>query len=388
MNSQKISYRPQDYNMLRAFTFSIFTISSVVATFFPLYFAEIGFTNVQIGFIYSLGPLISLFSNLLWGIASDRFRTLKKILILLLIGQLIMISILTQTTSFALVCIVVLLFNFFFFPIYPLSDTMAIMTMQERGRNFMVVRIFGSLGFAASALILGMLLKQTGSHVTMWVCLSLTIISLLWAFTLTDKQGSVKKMEFSGLWKVLRQREVVWFFIFVFALAIAHRFNDAFLSLVLREMHANESTIGWSLTASSLSEIPVFFLLAKYGNKFKELPLLALASFMYAIRFLLMSIVSDPNLVIGIQAMHSVSFGIYFFTAVRYITNVIPDEYRATGLALFTIVWSSIAGLISGAFGGQLLNQGKAIFYLIAMALSFLACLGFLSRHLFAKERV
>lgn len=384
--SNKLTSRVQDYNVLRAYVFSLYTIISLVAGFFPLYFSVIGFSNVQIGFIYSIGPLVSIFSNLLWGVISDKYRTIKKVLLILLIGQLIVSLLLTQTTSFAVICTLMILFNFFYFPLNPLADTLAIMTMQERGKNFMTVRIFGSFGFALSSLFIGWILKQTGAHITLWVCLILTGIVMIIALFLTDKSGAVRKMELGGLFEVLKKREVIWFFIFVLFVSVAHRFNDAFLSPVLRQMGASESTVGWALAASSLSEIPVFFLLSRYGSNLKELPLLAIASLMYGIRFLFMSLVTDPMWVIAIQTMHSVSFGIYYFTAVRYVTQIIPEEYRATGLALFTIVWSSIAGLISGTLGGSLLDINKEVFYMTAMALAFIGSIGFMTRHLVTKN--
>jgi len=108
---------------------------------------------------------------------------------------------------------------------------------------------------------------------------------------------------------------------------------------------------------------------------------------MYAVRFLLMSVVTDPAWVVVIQLMHSVTFGIYFFTAVRYVTNIIPDEYRATGLAFFTIIWSSLAGLISGSVGGSLLDISKGTLYMVAASLALIGSIGFMARYLIARDQ-
>ncbi|MNI84951.1 Major Facilitator Superfamily protein [compost metagenome] len=109
---------------------------------------------------------------------------------------------------------------------------------------------------------------------------------------------------------------------------------------------------------------------------------------MYALRLLLMSISHTPEAVVAIQFMHSVTFGIFYVTAVRYITNLVPDEYRATGMALFTIVWSSLAGLLSGTLGGLLIQHaGRQTFYLTAMTFSLAALLGFGLKLLFGVTR-
>ncbi|MNE17971.1 putative 3-phenylpropionic acid transporter [compost metagenome] len=104
---------------------------------------------------------------------------------------------------------------------------------------------------------------------------------------------------------------------------------------------------------------------------------------MYGLRFLFMSIADQPGAIIAIQAMHSISFGIFYVTAVRYITRIIPDHLRATGLAIFTVVWSSVSGLLSGTFGGLIYEDaGRSVFYLVAMGFSVLAFIGFLFKHL------
>jgi PPP family 3-phenylpropionic acid transporter len=141
--------------------------------------------------------------------------------------------------------------------------------------------------------------------------------------------------------------------------------------------------IGWALLASALSEIPVLFILGRYGDRFKELPLLALASLMYALRFLFMSLADHPGSIVAIQALHSLSFGVFFVTSVRFITRIVPDRLRATGLAIYTVVWSSASGLLSGTFGGMIYQDaGRFTFYMVAVGFSLLAFIGFLGQHL------
>ncbi|GIP21218.1 MFS transporter [Paenibacillus sp. J22TS3] len=375
----------RDINWLRAFTFTIYGLSVLVFSFFPLYYRSLGFTTTQIGYLYAIGPMVSLFSNLLWSMISDRYRTIKKILMFLLAGQLALSLILSVSTSFISILIVIMMFYFFYYPIFPLADTMAIATAKEQGRNFTVIRIFGSLGFAVFAILIGYVLSNLGTSWTIRISTFLTILALLLTFMIKDQRSSVDKMDASGLWRILRQKELLWFFGCVFCLSIGYRMNDAFLTIAMKEMGAADNLVGWGVLASSLSEIPVFFLLSIYGERFKELPLLLFACLMFALRFLLMSLTDSAYMVIVIQTMHSVTFGIFFVTAVRYLTRMIPDNYRATGLALFTIMWSSASGLVSGTLGGAIYEAfGRKDFYLIAMAFVILAFFGFAARYLYS----
>ncbi|OKP96003.1 MFS transporter [Paenibacillus sp. P46E] len=384
-----------DQNWLRSFMFTLYGTSVLVVSYFPLFYTHLGFSSPQIGILYSIGPLISILSNLFWSMMSDRLGTIKKIMAILLAGQLVTALLLARTTDFGAVMFILSLFYFFYYPLFPLADTMAIKIAQRHGRNFITIRVFGSLGYSFFALTIGYVLRALGSSYSIAVCIVIVVIALLITFGLKDVKrteennknniaGSAEEpLKRGGLKQILLQKEVLWFFSSVFVLAIGYRMNEAFLTLSLKAMNAGDEIIGWSLLASALSEIPVFFVLSKYGDKFKELPLLAFASLMFAARFLFMSLANEPGTVIAIQAMHSISFGIYYVTAVRYITRIIPDHLRATGMAIFTVVWSSAAGLLSGTFGGFIYEDaGRTVFYVVAMSFSLLAFVGFLSKHL------
>ncbi|GGF69711.1 MFS transporter [Paenibacillus albidus] len=383
-----------DQNWLRSFMFVLYGTSVLVVSYFPLFYTHLGFSSSQVGFLYALGPLISILSNLFWSMMSDRLGTIKKIIVLLLAGQLITALLLARASDFSSVMFILSLFYFFYYPIFPLADTMAIKMAQRYGRNFISIRVFGSVGYAFFALTVGYALRALGSSWSMAVCIIIVIGALLITIGLKDVKPTPglqeqeedilnKPRSADGLKQILLRKEVLWFFSCVFVLALGHRMNEAFLTLSLKQLGAGEEVIGWALLASAVSEIPIFFLLSKYGERFKELPLLALASLMYAMRFLFMSLAQHPGSIIAIQALHSVSFGIFYVTGVRYITRIIPDHLRATGLAIFTVIWSSVAGLLSGTFGGILYeNAGPTVFYLLATAFSLLAFAGFLGRHL------
>lgn len=386
-----------DQNWLRSFMFTIFGTSVLAVSYFPLFYKHLGFSSSQVGILYSLGPLISILSNLFWSMISDRLGTIKKIMIILLGGQLLSVLLLSKASEFSSVIVILSVFYFFYYPVFPLADTLAIKTAQKYGRNFISIRVFGSLGYAFFALTVGYVLRALGSSWSMTLCIIIIITALIITWWLQDVKivppdtqdehdASVLVPEHkgNGLREILLQKEVIWFFSCVFILALGHRMNEAFLTVSLKEMGAGEELIGWALLASALSEIPVFFALSKYGEKFKELPLLAFASLMYAIRFLFMSSAHHPGAVIAIQAMHSVSFGVYYVTAVRYTTRIIPEHLRATGLAIFTVVWSSAAGLLSGTFGGIIFQEsGRSTFYRVAMLFAIIAFAGFLGKHLF-----
>lgn len=343
---------------------------------------------MQIGLLYSIGPMLGIISNLFWGVMSDRARTVKKILIFILSGQLIMAAIVFQTTHFGLLMIFMALFFFFQTPTSSLNDSLTLLTISGTKKSYASFRVWGSIGFAVASILFGQLLKRQGAGLTSVLCLSTISLSLLMAFFLKDAQSaSRKKIDFAGMVRIVGSKPFLCFLLTVCTISVAHRFNDGFLALFLQKLGADQSIVGWSWMVSALSEIPMFFLLSKYGHRYKELPLLALCSLLYVVRFILMSQVNNPLWVIAIQLLHSVTFGIFMFTVIRYIQRVVPDEYRATGQAIYAVTWSGIAGLLSGTFGGWLFNSfGPHVMYGVGAVLALFAAAGFLLLHGFIRD--
>jgi PPP family 3-phenylpropionic acid transporter len=372
---------------LKTFSFSMFMTMAVIVSYFPLYFDYKGYSKLQIGMLYAIGPLIGMMSNLLWGFISDKYQTVKKVLMVLLTGQLITALLIFNTDWFALLYIFMGMFFFFQQPMTSMNDSQIMLYTSINGKSFASFRVWGSIGFAFAAGSFGLLLKTYGSGLTPALCLFTICLTLALGFTLKDARSGNNKMAFGGVVKIISSKKFLWFLFLIMVMSVAHRFNDGFLALYLRKLGAPDTIIGYSWMVSALSEIPAFFFLSKYGHRFKELPLLAFAGFVYFIRFLIMGYIHDPVYVVFVQILHSATFGIFLFTAIRYIGQLVPDEYRSSGQAIFAVTWSSAAGLISGTLGGWLFDLwGGGNLYLCGAGLALLSAFGFLGTHLWQKE--
>ncbi|MFD0678116.1 MULTISPECIES: MFS transporter [unclassified Paenibacillus] len=387
MNSA-MQQKKANYTVLRGFSFAFYSTMAVITSYFPLYFQSKGFSALQIGLLYSIGPMISIVSNLFWGFMSDKFHTVKKILVGILVCQLIMAFFVSQSLHFGLLMALMALFFFFQSPTSSLTDSLTLLTIRGTKKSYASFRLWGSIGFAAASLVFGIWLKENGPNYTFLLCLGTISISLMLSLFLTDVQSTTfKKPDFRVLAKIIGSKRFLMFLLSVMIVSVAHRFNDGFLGLFLQRLGADQSIVGWAWLVSASSEIPAFLLLSKYGHRYKELPLLVVCSLVYVIRFIFMSQIENPLLVIAVQALHSISFGIFMFTVIRYIQRIVPDEYRATGQAIYAVTWSGMAGLLSGVIGGWVFNiAGPHVMYGVGAILAFIGMISFLLLHLLQRE--
>lgn len=385
-----VSLTSRDAAAMRSFSFVFFMTMALTVSFFPLYFSSKGYSNLQIGVIYSIGPFIGIAANLFWGFASDKLQTIRKVLLVILSGQLLTTIVLSQIDALAWLYVAMTVYNFFHTPLTGLNDSLTLLSIRGSRRSYASFRVWGSLGFAFSSVVFGTVLHGVGIGHTLHFTIGTIALSLVLAFLLKERNGgkSAAPVRMSGFFRIVRQPSLLLFLALIFTMSFAHRTNDGFLALTLRELGASDTTIGLAWMASALSEVPAFYWLSKNGHRYKELPLLMIASLFYAIRFFLVSIVTDPLWFIPLQLMHSVTFGIFLVTALRYIQQLIPDEFRATGQATFNIVWSCLAGLTSGLVGGAVFDAwGPSVMYRIAAVSGLLAFIGFFLTYRYQRSR-
>lgn len=375
-------------NLLRFFSFSNYATTAILLTIFPIYFQMIGFNKMQTGILFSIGPAMGIFANLIWGMAADRFQTTKKVITLVLLGELAMILLLFQFRSFPIVFGIMAVFYFFQTPVSGLNDSQILLKIRTSGKSYASFRVWGSIGFAFSSVLFGMLLKDQMAGKISLICILTISVGLILCLLIKDSRGGYKKMDFTGLGGIVLSRKFLMFLFLILLLSIGTKINDGFLSLYLVDLGASPNVVGLSWMASALSEIPMFILLGRYGDRFRELPLLAFAGLMYGVRFLLMLLPHEPGWIIAIQCMHSVSFGIFLVTALRYIQQIVPDKFRATGQALFNVTWSGLSGLIAGSVGGRIFDVwGGHALYTFAAVTALVAAAGFAIVHLVSLRR-
>lgn len=88
-------------------------------------------------------------------------------------------------------------------------------------------------------------------------------------------------------------------------------------------------------------------------------------------------------MMVALQMMHSITFAIFYITALRGLQSLIPDEYRSSGQAVFAVVWSGLAGVIAGTLGGWLYDSfGLSRVFQTAAVFALIGTIGFLVAHL------
>ncbi|RCW66425.1 MFS transporter [Saliterribacillus persicus] len=378
-------------SFLKALTFLNMSSKGIILPFLPLFLYFRNFSPVEIGMIMGIAPMVSIIAQPFVGYLSDKYKTIKGILIILYFAVIATTFTIFFSGEFIVVFISFIAFHFALSPSTPLIDSMVIKSLGEKRQNqYGKIRLWGSIGFAITAVISGPVLSFIGIdkiYILFWILMLGTIILTIF---LKDKNQSSTPVSLQGVKQILKNKNFMYFLFLCFLVMIPHRMNDTMIVLHLEELGGTELLIGLAWALAAFSEVPVFYYLSQRIMHYNHLFLLGLIAIFYTIRWLLYGLIDSPEIITALQLTQGITFGLFWLVALQTAVSFVPNHLRSTGQALLTSVCFGLGGAVGGTVGGSIFTSlGSENMYRIMASITFLATIAiFLSyRYTRLKER-
>lgn len=347
------------------FTFNVLYFAGFAALgpFIVLYYQQLGFSGAQISLLAGLPPLLTLFFSPFWTNLADATRRHKLIMSLGMVVVILVMMAFPFLHSFALVMLVVFLFNIFVAPISSFADSATISMLGEEKDFYGRIRLGGTIGWGLMAPIAGALIKQYGLNMAFWICAVFMALGLIvsqgFSFSRpaeTKSQGNVRGLLISRRWII--------FLALAFLGGIAFASTAAYFSPYMKELGGNELHVGIALAVSTLTEVPVFFFGDRLLKRFKPYGLLIFSLIITGLRSLLFAAVGTPTLAIFSQVLNGLTFPAMWIAGVSYADENAPEGLKSTAQGLFGAMTFGFGSAVGGFMGGFLLESigGRALF--------------------------
>lgn len=373
---------------LKLLLFHFHATNTIILSFLPLYLKYKGLSGTEIGWVLAIGPFASLISQPFWGYLSDKYKTVKRMLILSVIGMLIASIIFFQMNHLLAILIFGAIFYFFSSPVGALSDSLAQRRANDLQISFGSIRTWGSVGFAFSSLIVGEILSRIGIQFIVWPYVILGTVLLIIAFTIQDVTADSSPVRFSDVGNLMTNKPFIIFLLFMMFITITHRANDSFIGIYISELGGSEGLVGFAWFIGLISEATVFALAGVWFRKFHPITFVIFASILYSIRWFIFGGATDPYFIIFIQVLHGLTFGIFYVAAFDYITRIIPKLLQSTGHLIFYSVLFGVSGIIGSMAGGMIIEayNGQTL-YLGMGVLSLVGVVFFIGFQIWVNRR-
>ena len=359
----------------------------LIGPFLPLFFIHQGFSAMDVGFIIGIASLFGVLSQPIWAYLSDRFNTIKKILLILFISCLVFSIGMFYSKIMPMVLVFSILFYLVWSPSMVLIDSLAVMKVASLKTNYGNIRLWSSIGYAGIALIAGPILELTGIdrlNLIYWFFLIIMMMTIL--PIQEQRESSSHAVEIKDLLMLFKNKEFTWFLGMLFILSIPNGLNSMF-SIYMKKLGAGEEIIGFATTILAASEVPVFYFLGKYLEKYKEIPLLSVVSILYTLRWTITAFITSPLLLMFFQVSQSVTFAPLWLISLQAVVRIVPNHLRSTGQTVLSITSFGVVSILGNMAGGWLFQTyGGKIMYLTMGGITTIAALLFFVTYLWQKN--
>ncbi|CAG7648576.1 Multidrug resistance protein MdtG [Paenibacillus solanacearum] len=356
--------------------------NAVYGTYIPVYFQSIGATPSQIGTLLSLGPLVAVLAQPIWGTVSDRAKTKNAILAILLIGSGAAILLFPLSHMFYYLLLMVCLFTFFQTSIFAISDAITLEELEKHKTwSFGSIRMGGTFGFAAMSITFGFLAKSDINYLfPVYAAVMLASLVLLSRFPrIAGYQSGGSKMQMSVLFK---NRKLMTYMGINLLLQITLGYYYSFFPVYFRDMGGDNVLLGWSMVISSLSEIPFLLFANRLFQRVRMTHILLVSSVAAALRWFLFSFTDQPAWMLPAQVLHGLIFIVLSVTMAMYINREVPKELKASGQTLNGLLSLGVARIIgsfAGGFASEAFGMRTVFYYNGWIAVLCSACIVFIS---------
>jgi PPP family 3-phenylpropionic acid transporter len=367
-----------------ALAFAYFASIGLFNPYAPLWFQSLGFSTLAIGSIASLQSWTRVVVPYAWSWLGDHWHHGARRVELLRIATALILTAslgllwLRDMASLAAVVVLIFLANAAVMPLAEAAVAQRLATPEGMDyRRYGRVRMWGSLGFISAVGLFGVILQRTGIAALPWFLMAMFGLLAAAAWRLPSRSGvavDVQDAVPGGVWRVLRQPEVAWFFAGVFFTVLAHTSLYAFLSLYLDALGYGKSAVGALWAVSIAVEIAFFWSQGHWFARWSAQGWLLAAALASVVRFAAMATLggSWPLLVLT-QCLHAVTFAAHHAACISMINRYFAGPMRGRGQALYTTLGYGFSGVIGGVVGGAISQRWgfEAVFgvaALVAMA--------------------
>lgn len=316
-------------------------------------------SGTHIGAAYGALAIATMISPFFVGLVADRFFAAQRIMgVLHVLGGVLLLAAtwVSNTTAFYWV---ILLYSLLYMPTIALSNSIAFRQMNDPGKQFPWIRVFGTIGWIVAGLTIGFLaLEKTAStfHVAAGISVLLGLISFGLPHTppQASQQMSAGQALGTDALVLLRDRPYFVFFIAAILVCIPLSFYYGFANVFLNELGvqnaAGKMILGQVSEAVFILAIPLLF------NRIGVKNMLLLGMAAWILRYLCFAWGDTAGNLWMLYAgiiLHGICYDFFFVTGYMYTEKKAGEKVKNAAQGLFTFATYGLGMFIGTWFSGQ-----------------------------------
>ena len=374
---RKESRAPYPFGVLPFFA-CLYMCNATYTTYYSNYLVGVGVDKGEIGSIMALSPIIALIVQPFWGAAGDRMKWKNVLLSILTAASSVVLFIGGYVNSTLFAYAVVCAYAFFQTSITPLLDAIALESLEKGKYSFGPVRMTGTIAYALTAPVIGWIMADNYHLAPFFASLFLGL-GLIASFFLPKVRGHQHgAMQKVSVTKLFKNKPLMIMLAFTVVQMVGMSYYNTYFSLYFQDMGADSTLLGLSYFLSAAAEIPFLLIGDRIFRKLGVGRLLLISSAALGLRMLLIGVSDDLHFTLLTQLLHGGCYIVLSFAMAKFVNLTVPDELKASGQMLLSVVGYGLARAAGAWISGMLVGAvGMKIPFLLSAGLFALSLIVF-----------
>ncbi|WP_285353233.1 MFS transporter [Pseudomonas sp. ME-P-057] len=346
------------YWRLASFYLFYFALLGATAPYMALYFSHLGFSAARIGELVAIPMLMRCIAPNVWGWLGDYTGRRLVIVRFGALCGLACFSLILVDKSYAWLAMVMALHAFFWHAVLPQFEVITLTHLQGQTSRYSQIRLWGSIGFILSVVMLGRMLEwfSLDLYPQLLLVILVGIVASSWWVPNAQPVVAGARVAGDGFLKQLIRPGVLAFYVSVALIQLSHGPYYTFLTLHLEHLGYTRGLIGMLWALGVVAEVLMFMAMSRVLQRFSVRQVLVASFAIAALRWLLLGHLADHlAILIVAQLMHAATFGSFHAAAVHYVQRSFGPRQQGQGQALYAAL-SGTGGAMGALYSGYSWN--------------------------------
>jgi len=341
------------YWRLSTFYFFYFAVLGALVPYWGLFLQNRGFDAIEIGQLMAILMATKIVAPNIWGWLGDHLGHRMLIVRVASLLSMIVFAAMFVSDSFWAIAGVMILYSFFWNASLPQFEAITFTYLKEKVARYARIRVWGSVGFIVTVVMLGVLVDRMGTEVVLPVVMLIFVSIWLSSLTVRDPDPQPHPEKQESLWTVLRKPAILAFFAAVFLMQMSHGPYYAFYSIFMEDHGYSKTLIGQLWALGVLAEVGMFIVMHQLLQRWGARKVLVASLVLAAVRWLMIGYLPDSLLMLLIaQLLHAATFGTFHAAAIHLVHHYFQGRLQGRGQALYSSVSFGAGGAIGALASG------------------------------------
>ena len=338
------------YYSLYAFYF-IYFIMNGASAFIPKYYGEIGLSDGQIGLLSSVPTLAALVFMPALGALSDRVPRKRYLLSVLLLVMALACFSVVFCSNFLMLLVAVSAYMTFYVSASPVSTTISLEYCAQINRPYGPIRLMGTLGYQAGALLVGILLsKSLGNLYPLMGAAVLAACAI--TFLMPNIEGHQHHRKKVPLRRLFADSHIRWLCLMILFASVTSQFYNAFFAKHLGDLGMSNAVVSWITLLSVLPELPFLFFGDRIAQRTSIWNWLLVGFAVNGVRWLGLAFSTSVAPIIAFQLLGVTVLGCFEFMPAFYLNRRVPAELAGSAQSMLSLTVFGAGKVLGGLLGG------------------------------------